>query len=455
MASFNDLPIELVRRIWSFLEHDPAGKRHLCTAVVPDVRRHNFVFTRISSAERLHTFASLVRRPGPLSRWFVGVKSVAESVRDLELFRIEVKSRAKDLVATKQILKSLASIMRRCREVQSLLCHGQGAMPVLLSSLPAPPLDYPKLKEISLYEISAQPGMFLSYGHFARLRQIPALRDLVIDFERDDGEAFGTLQTSRPPATGPSPVTDLSLCAGESLATPAAALFIADFAQLNRLEITLRDGVNLGPLLQACPVALKVLTIHYCEELLEDEDEVEQLNVAPDLARFVHLEELTLGKGTFSPTCELFAILSSHNPRVRILTLESGTKLVADKVLNFVLARGGPSRQLEEVVLDSVYFYSYPRPSEWPDLPDVVDGTFRFERRWILPKWTRRFGLGDARAVIAAAERVGVRLEGTLAEAVEYDTVRASEEAYLQTRRDEILYSLRGLFGEGEGEGEV
>ncbi|KPV77535.1 uncharacterized protein RHOBADRAFT_41529 [Rhodotorula graminis WP1] len=451
MATFNDLPIELVRRIWSFLARDRAGKRHLCTAVVPDVRRHNFRSTFISSAERLHTFASLVSRPDPLSWWFVGIKGVAESVRDLELYHIGVPSRTKDAVASERIFASMALILRRCRGLERLFCHGPSAMPVLLSSLPAPPLDLLKLKEISLYEFGTYSETSPSYGHFARLRRFPALRDLVIDCMWHEGEAFGAVQTYRPPVTGPSPVTNLSLSAGESLTTPAAAVFIADFAQLTRLEITLRGGVDLGSLLQACPVALKVLTIHYCEELLEGEEEVDPVNVEADLARFVHLRELTLGKGTFSPTCELFPILSSHEARLRTLTLEPGTTLVADKLRNFVFARGGPSRQLEYLVLDSVSFYSYPRPSLFPNRRDVIDGTFRFERRWILPQWTRRFGLGDARAVMAAANRVGVRLEGTVVEAVEYDAVRASEEAYLQTRRDESLYSLRTLFKEVEG----
>ncbi|GAA5843995.1 hypothetical protein JCM9279_003695 [Rhodotorula babjevae] len=454
MAIFNNVPIELVRHIWSFLAFDPAGKRHLCRALVPLVRHHNLGWTCIMSKERLSNFASLVERSDPLSRWFNAVKSVGESVRNLELYHI-MSVLAVDPVAIRKALIPVNFILRRCPEVESLTVHGQSAMPVLLSAPAFPSLNLPKLKKLSLYDVAARTGSLLLRGHFAHLRRFPALRDLVIDLDWDEGDAFDSLQTAPPRTHGLSPVTSLSLYAGESLVAPSAALFIADFAQLTRLEISLRAGVDLGPFLQACPVTLTVLTIHYCDELLEEGDALVPLHVETDLARFVHLTDLKLGADIYSPTCELFRILSSHLPRLRTLTLERRTRLVANKLLNYVLARGGPARQLDKVVLDSIDAHMRPLPSERPDYPGVEDGTFNFRYEWTRPKWTRRFGLADARALIAAAERVGVELEGETVRAVEYDEVRAREEAYLQMRRDDILYSLRGLFGEGDGEGEV
>ncbi|GAA5894424.1 hypothetical protein JCM8208_006232 [Rhodotorula glutinis] len=451
MATFNDLPIELVEHIWSFLADDLAGKRHLCTAVVPLVRRHNFGSTRIYSKRRLHSFAGLVERSDPLSRWFVGVKSVAEYVRDVELDHTVATHRTADPVAIKNALASINVILCRCREVERIFSHGQLVMRVLLSSQALPAFNLLMLKEILFFEVDTDPGAPLSQGHFVHLRRFPALRELLIDFVWDDGSAFETAQAPHRHHVGPSPVTKLSLYAGESLTTPGAALFIADFAQLTYLDLNLRGGIDLGPFLQACPLTLTVLKIHYCDELLQDdEQEVDPLHVEADLARFVHLTDLTLGASMFSPTCELFPILSSHLPRLRTLTLEPGTRLVANKVLHYVLARGGPARRLDKLVLDSVSVHLHPLPSQSPDRPDVVDGTFRFRHRWMLPNWTRRFGLADAHKLLATAKRVGVQVEGTILRAVEYDEVREREEAYLQTRRDEVLYSLRALFGEGD-----
>ncbi|GAA5894348.1 hypothetical protein JCM8208_006208 [Rhodotorula glutinis] len=449
MATFNDLPVELVRHIWSFLKHDPAGKRHLFAALVPVVRRHLFETTCIQSRKRLQQFSALVERRGPFLSWPVGIHSVGTCVRRLTLPRVDV-FKGCDQDATKKALVSVRRILQYCGEVEQLTCGNLGPMRVLLSLQAAPFLHLPKLKELFLISVEAERGTPLSQGHFVRLRRFPALRHLTIDFEWDGegSEAFGALDTSRPRATGLSPVTKLSLYAGECLATPSAALFVADFAQLTHLELNIRDHVDLGPLLQACPITITALTIHLAEEL--EGEEIGALHVEADLARFVRLEELTLGAQMYSPTCELFPILSSHLPRLRVLTLELGTHLVADKLLKYVRARGGPSRRLEKVVLDSVEADFDPLPSLHPDRPDVVSGTFRFSRNWTLPEWTASFGLADAHELIAAAAKVGVELEGETVRAAEYDAVRAREEAYLQTRRDDILYSLRGLFEELE-----
>ena len=419
---------------------------------MPVVRRHKFETTRIHSHGLLQQFVALVERRDPFSSWFTGVNSVGACVRSLTLPRVDICEEC-DHDVSRKALVSIRRILRYCSEVEVLTCANLGPMRVLLSQHAAPFLHLYKLKELFLSEVEAELRTPLSLGHFVRLRRFPCLRNLSLDLEWDgnETEAFGTLDTSRPRATGLSPVVDLALWAGESLATPGAALFVADFAQLTRLEINLRGGVDLGPFLQACPVTLTVLTIHYCEELLDDVG-LEPVNVEADLARFVHLTELTLGSGMFSPTCELFPILSSHLPRLRTVTLEPGTHLVAAKLLPYVHARGGPSHQLDKLVLDSIELNTDPLPSEHPYRPDVKNGTFNFRNEWQLPKWTASFGGADARALISAAARVGVDLVGETVRAAEYDEVRAREEAYLQTRRDEILYSLRSLFGEGEGE---
>ncbi|GAA5844054.1 hypothetical protein JCM9279_003717 [Rhodotorula babjevae] len=449
MATFNNLPIELVHHIWSFLAFDQAGKRHLCQALVPVVRRHKFTRTRIETMKRLQQFSALVERRDPFLLWPACMPSVGTCVRWLTLPRVEIYDGC-DQDASRKALVSVRRILRYCSEVERLVCGNVGPMRVLLSLQAAPFLHLAKLQELSLSSVEAESGTPLSQGHFVRLRRFPALRvlSLSLEWDGDESEAFGTVRTSRPSATGLSPVTDLSLQGGESLGTPGAALFIADFAQLTRLELAVRDHVDLGAFLQACPVTITDLTIHLADEL--EGDEIEPLHVEADLARFVHLTDLTLGAHMYSPACELFPTLSSYLPCLRTLSLETGTQLVADKLLNFVLARGGPCRRLETVILDSIDAHWFPLPSEHPEYPGVENGIFDFRREWLRPKWTRRFGLADARELIAAAKRVGVELAGETVRAVEYDEVRAREEAYLQTRRDDILYSLRDLFEELE-----
>ncbi|GAA5855597.1 hypothetical protein JCM9279_002996 [Rhodotorula babjevae] len=452
MATFDDLPVELAQYIWSFLKDDPAGKRHVCAALVPLVRDHNFRCTCISSKKRLSSFASLVEQSDPLSRWSNCVKSVGDNVRNFELCH-NMFTLAESPTAVKKALTRVNLILRRCGEVESLAIRGNGAMPVLLSAQASSSLDLPKLKKLSLYEIAVRPISHLPRGHFAHLRRFPALRDLVIELDSNWGDAFDSLQTARPQTRGLSPVTNLSLYAGESLAMPGAVLFITDFAQLTHLEISLRAGVDLGTFLQACPVTLTVLTIHYCRELLEEGDALAPLHVEADLARLVQLTDLTLGADIYSPTCELFRILSSHLPRLRTLTLEPRTRLVANELLNYVLARGGSSGSLVHLILDSIGAITYPLPSQEPGDPDVASGMLDLDLFWIPPAWTRSFTLADARALVAAAARAGVKLEGETVRAVEYDAVRAREEKYLLGRRDEVLEAVRVLFGEGDDDG--
>ena len=231
----------------------------------------------------------------------------------------------------------------------------------------------------------------------------------------------------------------------------SAADFIADFARLAQLEITVTTRIDLGRFLQACPVTLTALTIHLADDRVEGE-EIELIHIEADLGRFVHLSTLKLGACTYAPSCMLFDVLCAHLPRLREVTLERGTRLVADKVLNFVLARGGSSGSLEHLVLDSIVAVTDPSPSQNPDHPDVASGMLDISSWWDPPAWTPSFTLADARALIAAAEHAGVKLEGSTVRAVEYDALLAREEKYLLGRRDEVLEAVRGLFGEGDGE---
>lgn len=444
--SFDDLPPELKAHIWSFLAYDPARKRHLCRATVPFVRRHKFQRIFIKSTPELQSFARLVEARDAFLVSQVDETSVGDHVRWLEVPHFAVSLTNED--KAKRALAPLRCIFRYCHELVSLVCLGSSAMRVLLSLQGASLPRLLKLEYLAFTELDAERDSPLARGHAVRLRRFPALRSLDIEVDWEDDDAFGTPDVSPPHVTGQLPITSLTLTAGESLSTPGAARFLADFGLLTELDLTVRGAIDIGSLLQACSTTLMHLSLQMPEDW--DDDDTTPLNIDADLARFTHLTHLTLGARTYAPSCEVFPILAAHLPHLSSVILESDTPLVASKILRFVLLRGGPSRSLDKLVIDSVSGWTPILPSEHPDRPDVVDGTFSFARTWSLPRWTRAFTLADARELVDVAKRVGVEVKGGLVDALEIEDLRVREEAYLQERRDEVLLSLRGLFGEAD-----
>ena len=410
---------------------------------MPDVRRHAVGRTRLESQEDLDAFASLVEAIDSLSLRHVGVEPLADYVRHLELPYVSGVHGRVDDPEDLEDMEPVATILRECQAVKTLECKGMAALCVLLHARQT--WFLPELEALVVREFQAGLSMGRSTIFMAHLRRFPFLRRLFLQVRQRDRHAFSALVPSTASTAVSSPITSLCLQAGESLGMQSAADFIADFARLTQLEITVTARVDLGRFLQACPVTLTALTIHLV-------DDREPIHVEADLGRFVHLSTLKLGACTYAPSCELFDVLCAHLPRLREVTLKRGTRLVADKVLNFVLARGGSSGSLEHLVLDSIVAVTDPSPSQNTDHPDVASGMLDLSSWWGPPAWTPSFTLADARALIAAAEHAGVQLEGSTVRAVEYDAVLAREERYLLGRRDEVLEAVRGLFGEGDGE---
>ncbi|GAA6054154.1 hypothetical protein JCM3770_003222 [Rhodotorula araucariae] len=437
MARFDDLPPELVGAIWSFLGTDTARRRHLCKTAVPYVRCANLGRTYIHSPEQLFAFDRLLK---PLANAPLDAQHLGHYVEELFCPEIEYsRHKPSEIAATRRILE-------RCDKITSLCGNNSGLLRVLLPAKRGT-LRFPYLERLLIDDLDGTFSPLFDMERFAHLRRFPSLRAVAlhVSWEWDED-----LESVARPLKVPDilHVESLALTAADVLSAPGTANFVAHFARLKCLVLTVRGAVELGSFLQACPTSIRDLTVQLPEDW--DDDDPVPLNIDADLARFVNLTHLTLGALTYAPTCELFPILAAHLTHLSTLTLLDNTPLVANKLLPFVRARGGPLHSLQRVVIQSFWVHAHPVPSAVPERTDVRDGTFSFSRLWTLARWTRAFTYAHARELLVLAKIAGVKVEGMILEAVAVEELRVREEAYLQERRDDVLYSLRGLFGDGQ-----
>ncbi|BGP31244.1 hypothetical protein JCM10296v2_003008 [Rhodotorula toruloides] len=441
------LPPELHEHIFSFLALDKAGKRHICRAFLPFTRRNLLGTVNLISSRSIGRFHHLLSPPkaknaARLANTTKGDKDLGLMVKNFYSRGVGYVERPHDddeghTIAVRKIL----SLVRECEVIQ---LEGSGLVRVLLPSKHGS-LSFPKLHTLRLLELDADHDKLFNMSRLSRLNRFRSLRQLEmqIDFDWEDDVDLSKPSKARPL----SHITNLSLVAGRSLGTPAARNFIEHFPHLQRLDLHLQDLADLGLFLQACPTEhlthLKVSFVHRFD--IHEEDSF--VPVDADLARFTNLQHLALGYDIFSRLCELFPILAAHVHHLRSIEFSEECDLVASKLIAYVAAKGGgASRALERVKVDAFYARADPIPSEVPNNPDVRAGTFKFSERWHLPAWTDDFTLADAKELVAVGQKVGVKIEGRLLQAIEVESLREREEVYLQERREEVLYSLRALF---------
>lgn len=371
-----------------------------------------------------------------------GDKDLGLMIQNLDCSRVDyVENPYEDGAGETVAIRQILSLVRHCTEVT---LEGSGLLRLLLPSKRS--LSLPHLETLRLVDLDSEFDPLFNMSRLCRLNRFRSLRHLTIDlsYEWQDETDFANPSKGRPLTH----ITTLSLAAGPCLGSPAVCNFISHLPNLERLTLELQDVVEVGTFLQACPHAhLTELGVEFVDWFDIDEEEDEYVPLDADLARFTSLQHLTLGRDTFSRTCELFPILAEHVHDLRALELLGDCELVASKLIAFVAARGGgPSRALERVKVDTFYARATLIPSEVPGHPEVRSGTFKLSERWNLPAWTPEFTFADAKELVAVAEKVGVAIEGRLLEAIKVETLRPREEAYLEQRRDEVLYSLRALF---------
>ncbi|BGP15140.1 hypothetical protein JCM10213_005399 [Rhodosporidiobolus nylandii] len=213
---------------------------------------------------------------------------------------------------------------------------------------------------------------------------------------------------------------------------------------LEALELTLCCIEEVAELLSAAPVGLQQLSIVQLDEDFgrEDHDDL-------DFTRFARLKSLHLSGQTFAPSFDFLDTLSRADSLQSLtLTFATHPDLHSAKLVDYVLARGGPSRHLSALTFRLPAISTKPRPTKNPDLPDVANGTFSFNRHWSMPLWSAQFSIEDAKRIVEAADEASVRLGGNLRHASKVGSIRDREERYLQTRRDEVLEAVAGLYVE-------
>ncbi|GJN89677.1 hypothetical protein Rhopal_002664-T1 [Rhodotorula paludigena] len=462
-TTFSSLPPELLGQIWSHLEHDSAGKRHVCRSLVPFVRRNAFRAVQLTSWRLIRRFDAVLHPVTPkgirrLRRTTKDDRPLHELVHELSIWPIEFVA---DYCEHDDETQAARRILASCSRVRELTLSGSGLIRVLLPSHRGQ-IRLPLLEKLTLDELDGEYVSLWDAACFSRLCRFPALRTLevLIEWEWDEEDSDYLATPKR--AGRVSQIEHLSLYAGDSLATPAAANFISRFTQLRSLCLTLRGLADLGSFLQACPTTLERLSIAIDDDWNDNiDDPDEHLQLDADLARFSRLTHLSLGERTFSPSSELLPILAAHVPALEELAFGPGThSLVAAKLAAYLAPPPGtpralrrPPGALRRVVLDSFDARVGIVPSEQGlemELDGVAVESFRIRDHWALAPWTLAFSLADARELVRVADAVGVALEGTLREAIQVEDLREREEKYLQERRDDVLLVLRSLFGDDE-----
>ncbi|GEM08382.1 hypothetical protein Rt10032_c05g2399 [Rhodotorula toruloides] len=406
------LPPELHDHIFAFLSLDKAGRRHICRAFLPFTRRNLFRTVNLSSARsisRLHhlLFPATLKSAARLARSTKDDKDLGLMVETLRCTRIDYvecphDDEAEVTVATRKIL----SLVQACTE---MTLSGSGLLRVLLPSKRGV-VSLPHLKTVRLVELDSEFDDLFSMSRLSRLNRFRSLRhlEMQIDLDWEDEVDIAKPVKARPLLTSPCPTE-----------------------RLTELNVSFVDWFEI-----------------------DDEDSF--LPIDAYLARFTNLQHLILGHDTFSSSCELFPILSAHLHALRSLELIEECDLVASKLIEYVAAKGGgTSRALERVKVDAFYARADLIPSNVPNNPEVRAGTFKISDRWHLPAWTNKFTLADAKELLAVGQKVGVKIEGRLLQAIEVEALREREEKYLEDRREEVLYSLRALFGVEDEDGSL
>ncbi|GAA5897145.1 hypothetical protein JCM6882_001803 [Rhodosporidiobolus microsporus] len=453
-----DLPPELVAQIFAFVGPDDlAAKRPICRALLPLTRRALFRKVSLRTTSRLGRFHRLLhptnaRQSRGLRRTVKDDRPLGLNVREMHLPMVDYDSDDENDHDDLKDCKSVRRILASTFEVEMLTLEGSALLKLALPSKRSA-FRFPNLRTLRVLDLDSNHSLLYDMNRFGRLRFWHALRTVEVALDPDLEDADDVAPPRR--ARALTHIKHLSLTAGVSLSTASAANFVSHFTALRSLTLTLVDLTELSLALEAAPTTLTSLTIVFDIgvdwELGED-----GIVLDPLIARFVNLTSLHLGERTFSSA--LFRVLSESLPRLSTLHLECGehVDLAASSLLEYLRAGGlshlqtrGRSRgPLTQLTLDAFLTCIDLIPSEHPDRANVADGTFRIDAWWILPNWTISFSLEDAREVVRVAGETGVRLEGTLLEAIEAEELKVREEKYLQDRADDILLSLADLFSQ-------
>ncbi|GAA6016128.1 hypothetical protein JCM10207_004453 [Rhodosporidiobolus poonsookiae] len=448
--SLLDLHPELLISVFQYLEHDKAGKRAICRALLFLTRPNLLRRVRIHSPGRLHDFVRTFPPPSkhtgkPETRSSKPSKptqkrrnSLGQLVKELDLPDVDF-----DEGEELDDCRALRKVLTMARGTEILRLEGTGALRVMLTSF----RSYRSLQHLHTLELADFDAIHVrlyDIAHFGRLRLFPKLTRLVLDVHYDADETDPALVKRVQPVPN---ITHLVLSAGMSLSDASASNFISHFTRLTHLELTLTDLCELSLLLQAVSPTLVSFSIEF-GDYIDWLDDNARIVIDSHLARLTNLEELSLGERTFSS--HIFTALSSLRAlRTITLSVPDDLDLDAADLLRYLRES---QRKLRRFTLNGFYSQIHLIPSEHPDDPVIAKGIYNFEDLWHLPQWTPSFTLEHAKEVVRVADSMGVELDGWLGEAVVVEELRRREERYLEDRRDEVVYDIAWLFEQSEEE---
>ncbi|GAA6031198.1 hypothetical protein JCM8097_004056 [Rhodosporidiobolus ruineniae] len=469
MARLLDLPPELLALVFSFVGlYDKAGKRPVCRALLPYTRRNLLERVTVYSPPRLDRLSRLLRprhksEVDSLDASLHGDVPLGLHVRELDLPRIPSPRKRRHVIvddsdeeeeeeeeeerSIEAELKAIRRILSAVKHVEILQIAGSATLEILFPSKRT--WAFPRLHSLRLLSVDSEYVKAYDMSVLGRLRRFPALKSLEYrvrhHWENPDLELVSLVPVR---AVLPLPkIETLELSAGVSLSMPQAANFVSHFSSLQNLNLSLHDLAELTSFFASLPVTLTSLTVAF-DCALEIGPDDPGIVINPHLTRLVRLESLILGIRTWSSG--LFRVLSTSLPRLEVLSLECGEDpdLDASRLIRYLSSCGGYVRNLRHLSLDAFSTYVDFVPSE--GLDDFVSnsGVYDLEASWTLPGWTRTFSYEHAKEIVAVAEARGVRLDGSMLEAIEVHEMRDREERFLQEKRDEVLEAVRGLFGE-------
>ncbi|POY73684.1 hypothetical protein BMF94_3220 [Rhodotorula taiwanensis] len=322
----------------------------------------------------------------------------------------------------------------------------------------------PVMRTLSLSQLGEVDNASWHAVKLARLRRFPLLRDIRLVYG-----SVEPISSHRPSERNLQPVQQvktLYLGGEEYLASRDVARTAALFTSLESVEVDLEalydedgDILDYGPLLQAIPPgSLTRLAITTPLEYDWEEDELPPLGLEADFARFVHLEFLSLGAGTFDRSGEVISILMAHLPKLKSLKLREFAYIRAARLLEYVRQKGGSTRALRQLIID---IFDEPDlegnfiPSESPEEADAWYGTYDLDADWDRVIWPQDFTPAEAIELVDVGAEEGVEILGSIVEAVEVEKLRLRELQYLADRREAVMYDISGLFELVEGVGEV
>ncbi|GAA6043803.1 hypothetical protein JCM8097_007718 [Rhodosporidiobolus ruineniae] len=392
----SELPIEILTDIFELAYADQPSTGPLCRALLPLDRSRRFRRVKVEGDRQLVQLAKALES-GSMAQW----------VDELELQQID---RDGGLALNERQFKAFFAALPSLSHLE-LGAGSQATLRLVLSnSLTRASLR--STTHLSFCALDDQKNPF-EPAPFRLLPSYPSLRSLSISTDRKWHELHRVKSARR--KAQPLPNVKELILKSEGADLPLVNRLVEACPSLESLTLKVTSHQpDFPPLLPSLPATLKSLelrTLAFYDVYSRPCDSL--------LSRFVNLEHLYLGEGTFSS-----AILGAVRSLPKLTSLGFGkSAVVSAKGLEALI--DGPARfqQLKTLTLDIVEGkrgWSITTDGYYHLHPDA-ESPFWLGPGWVPPRFTRPDGdfyEKDVQSLIATAKASGVDVRGTTVEAV-------------------------------------